>query len=177
MNETSVLTETPRAAPVKRRIVIGIGEYAVSGDADALIITHALGSCVAICVWDSTARVGGMVHVLLPDSRINPSRAEVQPGAFADTGIPLLFHAAYQKGATKGRCRVHIVGGATISGAPVVEPSIGKRNVLAARALLWRNGVLVEKEVVGGSAARNVALDLSDGSLQLSGAQLATAVL
>ena len=86
-------------------------------------------------------------------------------------------YAAYQKGAKKGRCRVHIVGGATISGAPVVEPSIGKRNVLAARALLWRNGVLVEKEVVGGSAARNVSLDLSDGSLQLSGAQVGTAVL
>ena len=91
--------------------------------------------------------------------------------------IPVHNHAAYQKGAKKGRCRVHIVGGATISGAPVVEPSIGKRNVLAARALLWRNGVLVEKEVVGGSAARNVSLDLSDGSLQLSGAQVGTAVL
>ncbi len=177
MTEMSVKSAAPPFSVAKRRIVIGIGEYAVSSDADALIITHALGSCVAICVWDPTARVGGMVHVLLPDSKINPARAEVQPGAFADTGIPLLFHAAYQKGAKKGRCRVHIVGGATICGAPMVEPSIGKRNVLAARALLWRNGVLVEREVVGGSSARNVSLDLSDGSLQLSGAQLATAVL
>lgn len=133
MNEVSVLTEMPLFASVRRRIVIGIGEYAVSGDADALIVTHALGSCVAVCVWDPTARVGGMVHVLLPDSKINPARAEVQPGAFADTGIPLLFHAAYQKGAKKGRCRVHLVGGATISGAPSVEPSL-------ASAMCWLRG-------------------------------------
>ena len=51
-----------------------------------------------------------MIHILLPDSKINLTRAEVQPAAFADTGIPMLFHAAYERGAKKARCRVHLVG-------------------------------------------------------------------
>ncbi|MGE3957575.1 MAG: chemotaxis protein CheD [Vicinamibacterales bacterium] len=176
MSETT-LAPVAVARAARKRIVIGIGEFAVSNDPDAVIVTHALGSCVAVCLWDPAAKVGGMVHLLLPDSKINPERAGVQPGAFADTGIPLLFRTAYAQGAVKARCRVHLVGGATISGAPTMEPSVGKRNVLAARQMLWRNGVMVEKEHVGGTAARNVALDLTDGSVQLSGSQVAAAVL
>ncbi|MFN8063590.1 MAG: chemotaxis protein CheD [Vicinamibacterales bacterium] len=176
MNRTSLAIEpAPRVA--RKRIVIGIGEFAVSNDPNAVIVTHALGSCVAVCVWDPAAKVGGMVHVLLPDSKINPGRASSQPGAFADTGIPLLFKTAFAQGAVKARCRVHLVGGATINGGPAMEPSVGKRNVLAARQMLWRNGVMVEKEHVGGTVARNVTIDLADGTVQLSGSQVAAAVL
>lgn len=174
MNDSSVLTDIPSVLS-RKRIVIGIGEFAISAEPEAVIVTHALGSCVAVCLWDPTARVGGMIHVLLPDSKINPTRAEVQPAAFADTGIPLLFRTAYQYGVEKRRCRVQLIGGASIAGAPQVEQSVGKRNVLAVRQLLWRNGVLIEREVVGGTSARNVTLDLSDGSVQLSGSQLAAA--
>ena len=87
------------------------------------------------------------------------------------TGIPLLFRTAYEYGVKKNRCRVHLVGGAEIATAPKTEASVGKRNVLAARALLWKNGVLVEKEVVGGSDARNVQVDVRDGSVQLTSAR------
>jgi chemotaxis protein CheD len=177
VSQISLATGFFAPGTAKKRIVIGIGEYAVSNDPDSTIITHALGSCVAVCLWDPVAKVGGMVHVLLPDSKINPERASTQPGAFADTGIPLLFKTAYAQGAVKSRCRVHLVGGATISGALQMEPSVGKRNVLAARQMLWRNGVMVEKEHVGGSVARNVSIDVTDGTVQLSGSQVAAAVL
>ena len=160
-----------------RRIVIGIGEFAVSPDPDALIVTHALGSCVAVCLWDPVARVGGMIHVLLPDSTINPTRAAEQPGAFADTGIPLLFRAAYEHGVKKSRCRVHMVGGATISTGAASHPSICKRNVLAVRQILWRNGVLVEREEVGGTMARNVTLSVGDGTVHFSNALSGALVL
>ena len=112
MKPTALANEA-RPVSVARRIVIGIGEYAVSSEPDALIVTHALGSCVAVCLWDPVAGIGGMIHVLLPDSTINPVRAAAQPAAFADTGIPLLFRAAYERGVKKSRCRVHLVGGAT----------------------------------------------------------------
>lgn len=171
MIQTVTQTEPQASNVPRRRIVVGIGEYAVSNDADAVIVTHALGSCVAVCLWDPVARVGGMVHVLLPDSKINPTRAQMQPGAFADTGIPLLFRTAYEYGVKKNRCRVHLVGGAEISTASKTDASVGKRNVLAARALLWKNGVLVEKEVVGGTEARNCQVDVRDGSVQLTSAR------
>jgi chemotaxis protein CheD len=150
----------------------------VSNDPGSIIVTHALGSCVALCLWDPVARVGGLIHVLLPDSRINPARAQLQPAAFADTGIPLLFRTAYQYGADKKRCRVQLIGGADVTGmAAGPEGSIGRRNVQAARKLLWRNGVLVHADAVGGATARTVTLAIEDGGVEISSAGQAILVL
>ena len=165
-------TAPPSAQP-RRRIVVGIGEFAVSNDRASVIVTHALGSCVAVCVWDPTAKVAGLIHVLLPDSRINPVRAGEQPAAFADTGVPLLFRTAYEYGVDKKRCQVRLIGGADITRACSAadgknDASVGKRNLLAVRQLLWRNGVLVQKEAVGGNEPRTVSMDVGDGSMQIS---------
>lgn len=146
-----------------RRLVVGIGELAVSDDPAASVVTHALGSCVAVCIWDPAALVGGLLHILLPDSKINPERASQQPAAFADTGIPLLFKTAYAKGLDKKRCRVKLIGGANVTSLPPSEAAVGKRNVLAARSMLWRNGVLIERELVGGHDARTVTMRIGDG--------------
>jgi len=155
--------------PQRRRIVVGIGEFAVSNDRASVIVTHALGSCIAVCVWDPAAGVAGLLHVLLPDSRINPVRAGEQPAAFADTGLPLLFRTAYEYGVDKKRCQVRLIGGADITKASGSgDASVGKRNLLAVRSLLWRNGVLVQKEAVGGTVPRTVAMDVADGGLQIS---------
>jgi chemotaxis protein CheD len=175
---SQIETSSPVAAgsaawpiPALRRLVVGIGEFAVSNDHEAVIVTHALGSCVAICLWDPVASVAGMIHVLLPDSRINPTRAQQQPAAFADTGIPLLFRTAYEYGVDKKRCQVRLVGGADVTGIGTgPEGSIGKRNILAARNLLWKNGVLIKADAVGGTRARTVTLSVGDGRLQISSA-------
>jgi chemotaxis protein CheD len=162
----------------QQRIIVGIGEFAVSNNLDAVIVTHALGSCVAVCVSDPAAAVGGLLHILLPDSRINPARALTQPGAFADTGIPLLFQTAYEYGVQKARCRVRLVGGADMGGLySGSDHSVGKRNLLAARALLWRHGVLIEREMVGGHAARNVALTVREGHMHVTSSGLTAAAL
>ena len=149
------------------RIVVGIGEFAVSKDPEAVVITHALGSCVAVCLWDEAAGVAGLIHVLLPDSRINPERAQTQPAAFADTGIPLFFREAYRHGAQKQRCRVRLVGGADVANMGGGQ-AVGRRNVQAARALLWRNGVLLTGESVGGTAPRTVLIAVGTGQTQVS---------
>jgi chemotaxis protein CheD len=147
--------------------VVGIGEFAVSNRRDDVVITHALGSCIAVCVWDPTSLVAGLLHFLLPDSRINPQRAREQPAAFADTGIPLLFQSAYQQGLQKSRCLVRLVGGAEVAGSGA-SFDIGKRNILAAKNMLWRNGVLIRGEDVGGKAVRTVNLFVGDGRLQIT---------
>jgi chemotaxis protein CheD len=164
MSASWAMPATEDASP--KRIVVGIGEFAVSERAKASIVTHALGSCVAVCLWDPAVKVAALIHVLLPDSRINPERAQVQPGAFADTGIPLLFRTAYEYGVQKTRCRVRLVGGAAVTGASDI--GVGKRNVLAARNLLWRAGVLIEREAVGGTDARTVTLNVDDGTVQIT---------
>ena len=157
------MTESSVASPA--RLVVGIGELAVAGDGSA-IVTHALGSCIAVCIWDRSARVGGMLHFLLPDSRINAERAVRQPGAFADTGIPLLFQTAYRCGLRKAHTEVAIVGGADFwADLQDALLDVGRRNARAARDVLRRNGVRVRREDVGGSHARTVSLSVSDGRI------------
>jgi chemotaxis protein CheD len=168
MGETLQQAAGPMVEAPRRRIVVGIGEFAVSNDGDSVMITHALGSCIAVCLWDSTAKVAGLLHLLLPSSDINPARAETQPAAFANTGIPLLFRTAYQYGLDKKRCEVRLVGGADVTGIGEGVTSVGKRNILAARALLWKNGVMVKAEAVGGQSPRTVAIHVRDGRTQVS---------
>ena len=157
------------AAHPARRLVVGIGEFAVSNQPADTIITHALGSCVAVCLFDPMAGVAGLIHVLLPEARINPVRAAEQPAAFADTGIPLLFQSAYKLGAEKKRCVVHLIGGAEITTSKDGNGAfnIGRRNILAAKNALWRNGVLIKAESVGGTIVRTVDLAAADGRIQI----------
>ena len=153
------------------RRVIGIGDLSVSSDPRSMITTHAIGSCIAVCMFDPVALVAGMLHFLLPDSSINAMRAEHQPGTFADTGIPLLFQTAYEHGLSKQRAIVKLVGGAELAQGGGIAPTTGRRNVLAARNLLWRNGVFVSAEDVGGTNARTIHLSVGDGRLQIFSGQ------
>ena len=148
------------------RLVIGIGELAVSTTPGTRITTHAVGSCIAMCVFDPFARVAGMLHYLLPEASINPGRAATHPAVFADTGVPMLFQEAYRHGLVKQRAIVKLVGGADMAQTRHAFAT-GKRNVLAARNLLWRNGVFVAAEDVGGTEARTVHMSVDDGRLQI----------
>ena len=171
----SIALETPRRTAandqrvVSARRIVGIGEFAVSNVDGETILTHALGSCIAVCVWDLQARVAGLLHFLLPDAAINAERARAQPAAFANTGIPLLFQAAYALGLEKRRCTVRLIGGAEVTGlARAGSLNVGKRNLLAARNILWRNGVLINAEATGGHVPRTVALHVRDGLIEVT---------
>jgi chemotaxis protein CheD len=164
MSTGAMLTGAP-AGQSHRRLVIGIGERAI-GDADSTIVTHALGSCVAVCLWDPEVRIGAMLHFLLPESRVNPERAKKQPGTFADTGIPLLIQEAIARGLNKKRCRAHLFGGAAVGSQGGLD--VGKRNALAARRLLWQHGIFIHAEALGGTDPRTVNFSVADGLYQVS---------
>jgi len=146
--------------------VIGIGECAVSNQADDTLITHALGSCIAVLIHDPVAKVAGLLHFMLPESSLDPAKAEKRPYVYADTGIPLLFQNAYQLGAVKPRLHVMATGG-----AQMLDPNgtfnIGKRNHLALRKIFWKAGVIVHKEEVGGTSSRTVSIEVGTGRVQL----------
>ena len=147
-------------------LVIGIGDCQVSADPADILITHALGSCIAVMIHDPVAKVAGLLHFMLPESSIDLEKAVKRPFAYADTGIPLLFQNAYQLGAVKSRIRVMAAGG-----AQMLDPNgtfnIGKRNHLAMRKIFWKAGVLVQKEEVGGMASRTVRIDVAAGRVQM----------
>ncbi|MBI4874103.1 MAG: chemotaxis protein CheD [Acidobacteria bacterium] len=150
-------------------LTVGVGDCKVSGAAEAVLATYALGSCIAVAVHDPVAAVGGLLHFMLPESSLNPAKARENPFLFADTGIPLLFHAAYELGAEKRRLLVRCVGGAQVMDRNGLF-NIGKRNYLALRKILWRAGVMIHGEEIGGTASRTVRLEVATGRLWVHGA-------
>lgn len=154
--------------------VIGVGDMKVSNNVADTLITYALGSCLGVVAYDPVAKVGGLLHVMLPISTIDPAKAAKNPCMFVDTGVPKLFHECYQAGAQKGRMVVKVAGGAATQGAwegDIFE--IGKRNITMLRKLLWANGVLLKAQDVGGTEPRTMSLDVATGEvvLHVTGAQ------
>lgn len=151
------------------RVVVGIADLKLGVPGEELI-THALGSCLGIVAHDPVANVGGMLHVMLPDSRINPEKAARKPEMFVDTGVPLLFREAYRAGAAKERMTVFVAGGAGRSDEARDSFRIGKRNVQMLRKLLWKNGVLIQGQDVGGGHSRDLIYDVGTGAVRVRSA-------
>jgi chemotaxis protein CheD len=141
----------------------------VSSNRDDVIITHALGSCLGIVIHDPVANVGGMLHVMLPQSTIDPKKGEESPFMFVDTGVPRLFKESYKAGADKQRLIVRVAGGAAVNKTEEHDYfQIGKRNVVALRNLLWKNGVLLKSFDVGGSDSRNMSINIATGEVTVT---------
>lgn len=151
-------------------LVVGVGDGGVSRNPDAAIATYALGSCIAVMMHDPVAKVGGMVHYMLPESSMSPEKARTQPWMFADTGVARLLAAMIEHGAEKRRLAVSAAGGAQVLDDAGVF-NIGKRNCLALRKALWKAGLTAKVEETGGSLPRTVRLEIGSGRvwLQMSG--------
>ncbi len=147
--------------------VIGIGDCCVSSDNSDELVTYALGSCIGISVYDPVARVGGLLHFLLPNSILDKKKAEANPFLFADSGIPLLFHQAYSHGAKKERLITRVAGGSQMSVSGGIW-NVGEKNTAATRQILLRAGVRVQSEAVGGKAARTVRLLVDTGEMSIT---------
>jgi len=146
------------------RIVVGVADMKVSGDVKDMLITHALGSCIGVAVYDPAVKVGGLLHFMLPDSSLDLNKARETPAMFADTGIPLLFKSCYRLGAEKRRMIVKVAGGSNI-----LDNSnyfrIGQKNITALRRIFWRNNVLIDGEDTGKSDNRTVQLNIFSGKV------------
>lgn len=149
-------------------IVVGVGDCAWSADPEAVLVTYALGSCIGVAIHDPVARVAGLLHFMLPESKIDRDKAAQRPYMFADTGIPLLFRRSYEMGASKSRLVVRAAGGAQVLD-PAGYFNIGKRNYQALRKILWQAGVMLHAESVGGTSSRTVRLEVSTGRMSLRG--------
>jgi chemotaxis protein CheD len=150
-------------------LIVGVGDCLVSGDPESVLVTYALGSCIGVMIHDPVARVGGLLHFMLPESGMDRAKAQRNPFMFADTGIPLLFRSAYELGAEKRRLVVAAAGGAQMLDQQGVF-NIGKRNYLSMRKILWKAGVMVHTEDVGGLMSRTIRLEVSSGRMLLRGA-------
>lgn len=146
--------------------VVDIADMKIVSGSAHTITTYALGSCIGIAVYDPVAKVGGLLHYMLPEASLNREKARDNPFMFADTGIPLLFRAAYKDGALRSRMLIKLAGGANVMDESNFF-NIGKRNYLAARKLLYRNNLLISSELVGGVTGKTMALHLDTGQVEI----------
>jgi len=135
---------------------------AVSNRRDEVLVTYSLGSCIGLAVYDPSAGVGGLIHSMLPLSKIDPVKAKTRPAMFVDTGIPMLLQAVLDLGATRRNLVVKAAGAARLLDARGTF-KIGERNYVVLRKLLWKNRILIAAEDTGGSCARTVTLYMDTG--------------
>lgn len=148
--------------------IIGIADLKISNMHEDVLITFALGSCLGISIYDPIAKVGGMLHVMLPASNIDAAKASANPCMFVDTGVPKLFQDCYKAGAKKERLIVKVAGGASINKSEEDDQfQIGKRNFLMLKKLLWKNGVMLKSHDVGGNNSRTMSLEVASGDVKI----------
>lgn len=143
-------------------ITVGISDARATADPDTTLVTYALGSCIAVAMHDPSARVGGLLHFMLPDSTMATDRGRGNPMMFADTGVPALLEQIVQLGASKQRIRVFIAGGAQVLDQEGFF-NIGKRNHVSLRKVLWKSGLFLHGEATGGTVSRTAWLEVSSG--------------
>jgi chemotaxis protein CheD len=143
------------------KYVVEVGDMKVGNERD-LLVTYALGSCLGLMIYDPAAHVGGLLHAMLPLSKINPQKAEVNPFMFVDTGVPKLFRAVYEIGGQKPRMVVKAAGCGSPFGKNEIF-KIGERNYAVLKKVFEKNSILLASEDIGGTESRTVNLDLSTG--------------
>src|SRR5687767_14330266 len=112
--------------PRLNTINVGMAEHQIQSDPTIVLTAAGLGSCIGLIVYDPIAKVGGMSHIVLPDS--SNGRDKTNPWKYADTAVPLLIAAVCAKGALRGRLWVKLVGGAQMFTPVNAMMNIGARN-------------------------------------------------
>jgi len=141
---------------------IGISEMAVTDGPEDVLVTYSLGSCVGLALFDPAIRIGGMIHCMLPLSKIDPQKAAAHPAMFTDTGVSALLQEMFNRGADRKRIVATVAGGGSLLDEKGLF-KIGERNYAVLRKVLWKNDILIQGEDVGGTAPRTMYLYMATG--------------
>ncbi len=151
------------------KTTVGVSELRVSMNVKEIIVTYALGSCLGIALYDPVVKAGGLLHVMLPHSKVDPEKARLQPAKYVDTGFPKLLQECYKMGARKENLKIVVAGGASMKSLGKDDYfKIGKRNFTMLRKLLWKNGFMIHQQDVGGHISRTMALHISNGLVTIN---------
>ncbi|HJX83059.1 MAG TPA: chemotaxis protein CheD [Candidatus Angelobacter sp.] len=143
-----------------RRVFLLPGELHATGD--RCEITTILGSCVAVCLWDSSVRAGGMNHFLLPGSQ---ESAEMS-SRFGNVATQELLHRLYSLGCQRKSLVAKLFGGAALwqpEGRYI--NSLGARNVETSQRMMKNCGIHIVAQDTGGNHGRKIIFDTEDGSV------------
>ncbi len=145
---------------MEEKIIIGIGEFKVARN-PSILVTLGLGSCVGVCVRDSYSHTGGMIHIMLPESKDSTGNL----AKYAHPGIKLMIDEMIKIGADPKNLEAKIAGGASMFEAKGFE--IGKRNAEKIKEVLHQLGIKLIAEDVGGNRARSLEYKIENGVLSI----------
>lgn len=152
--------------PTSAHIIVDMADMKAASHS-GMISTSSLGGCVAVAIYDNVAKVGGLLHYILPTANLRPERALNNPYLFADTGIPMLFRRAYKLGAVKERIVCKLAGASNVFD-PKKSFNFGRTNYEIALEVLTRNNVPIAAKYTGGHNGMKVTLHLGDGRVLIT---------
>ena len=147
-------------------IKVGMADLNICKAPD-MITTLGLGSCIGIALYDPVVKIGGLAHIMLPDSRQMRNNSNI--AKFADTGIEELVKRMIAAGANRRRLVAKIAGGAKmfeVSGLSTIG-NVGERNAQASKAKLKQMGIPLLAEDTGSNYGRTVELYPSTGEFYI----------
>lgn len=147
---------------VNEELHVGISEYKIA-QAPTRLITVGLGSCIGTIIYDEASHIGGLSHIMLPDSQPFLHKREIKPEKFADLALPAMV-AELKLKIRRPRFQAKIVGGANMFQFQTLNAAsnIGQRNIEAVEEVLARLNIPIVAKHVGGSAGRTMIVDLQD---------------
>ena len=150
-----------------RQIMIRPVQLAVSGE-DTVLTSLALGSSLAVCMYDVNRHIGGMVHTLLPHMP-EKEAAESNILRYVDTSVQALYEAMVKQGADASGIRAKLAGGARMFSFASREKyrEIGRENVECARRKLQELNIPVISEDTGDNYGRSIYFYIDDGKLEI----------
>ncbi|WP_304543426.1 chemotaxis protein CheD [Sulfurimonas microaerophilic] len=126
-------------------------------------ISTVLGSCVAVCLYDTKNCIGGMNHYLLPFWNGNG----LQSPKFGNISIPKLIESMIERGADTKTMQAKIFGGAALNINATNNMLIGEKNIMVAREILKEYKIAIVAEDVGKQQGRKIQFDLEQGKVYL----------
>ena len=144
-------------------IKVGMADLAVC-KAPQKLMTAGLGSCVGVCIYDPRTKVGGLAHIMLPNS--DQVKVVHNKAKYADTGIELLLEKMQELGAIKNRMQAKIAGGAQMFGNSTMM-RIGERNTEEVKKILQALNIPILANETGGNFGRTIIFNPDNGELYI----------
>lgn len=145
-------------------IKVGMADLNVAAS-PYILATLGLGSCIGVCLYDSSIKVAGMAHIMLPYCSAN--KIDLNPAKYADTGIALLLDNMLKMGVQKSRLVAKLAGGAQMFKFRLESDiiKIGQKNTEACKEILANLNIPIIAEETGGNYGRTIELNAADGKL------------
>ncbi len=158
---------TPQTSISDQIISVGLGEVKVTTDSSMYLACFGLGSCICLCAYDPVAKVAGMAHIVLPESK--STGKDMTATKYADIAIPVLFEEMIKSGSVKSNLVIKLAGGAQMIQAPGFASilDMGTRNLETTRKILKNEGLRIAAEDIGGSQGRSVWLSVITGEVAI----------